>query len=254
LEVPTSSGPVSFHHVVISQEARKEHRLRVNGVVTNLTDRRWSGILFNLELLGLQGERIGNAPLMYTNLERDQSRKISKSSEGEIIQLLDAKQRDFTGYRIVYRVGELDIKYMLTLLKPQPNRLLQYADQDVSFSFSVSDACIDFKLRNISRSAVTVDWSAARFVDIFEQSHEVSHVGSSDSKVPPDAILADSIEPVITSPETNRYEGWRAGRVLPRTQDAGELKGRTISLSIPVEVNGVKRPYLFVFQIAEILL
>jgi len=255
IEVETSSGPISFHDVVVRPESRKDRRLRVNGVVTNLTDRKWSGILFDLELLGPNGERVGHAPLMYTNLEREQSRRMSKGAEGELIQLLDANRREFSGYRIFYRTGELDIKYVLTMLKPRSNRLLAYADQDVTFSFSVSNACIDLKLKNNSRSPVNVDWGEAAFVDIFEQSHAIGHVGTGDSQIAPYETLSDSIEPVSTSAvETSQYEGWRVGRVLPRTRDAGELKGRTISLLLPVEVDGVKRSYRFVFQVAEILL
>jgi hypothetical protein len=41
--------------------------------------------------------------------------------------------------------------------------------------------------------------------------------------------------------------------VLPRTLDAGELKGKTISLSLPLESGGVTTTYQFVFQVAETL-
>jgi hypothetical protein len=52
---------------------------------------------------------------------------------------------------------------------------------------------------------------------------------------------------------SGEYGGWRADRILPRTQDAGEIAGRTIALSLPVQVEGIQRMYLFKFQVAEVL-
>jgi hypothetical protein len=241
-DVQTSSGLISFHSVSVSKN------LRIDGLVTNRTDRKWTAVLFEFELLSADGKVVGRVPLLYKNLLPGQSKEMADRPA----QLLNPNRRDFSGYRILYRTGELEVTYVLTLLKPQPNRLLQYADQTTEFSFSILDTCINLKLKNNSSSQVTVDWSSARFVDIFEQSHSVTHVGS--SKVAPFERLSETIEPALTAAiEPGQYEGWRTGRVLPRTLDAGELKGKTISLSLPLESEGVRTVYQFVFRVAETL-
>jgi hypothetical protein len=241
-DVQTSSGVISFHGVSVNKS------LRIDGLVTNRTDRRWTAVLFEFELLSADGKIVGRAPLLYKNLLPAQSKELADRP----VQLLDPNRRDFSGYRILYRTGELEVSYVLTLLKPQPSRLLQYEDETTEFSFSILDTCINLKLKNKSSSPITVDWSGARFVDIFEQSHSVTHVGN--SKVGPFERLSETIEPALTAAvEPGQYEGWRTGRVLPRTLDAGELKGKTISLSLPLESGGVRTIYQFVFQVAETL-
>ena len=236
-EVQTSAGPMLFHDVSV------DGHLRVNGSVTNKNDRKWTAVVFELELLNAGGRIVGHVPVLCRNLAPGQSKEFS-----EQIQLLDPKQREFSAYRALYRTGELEVTYVLTMLKPQRNRLLQYEDQAAAFSFSISDTCIDLKLKSNSSSSVMVDWNAARFTDIFEQSHPVTHAGT--SKAAPFEKLSESIEP---APNAGHYEGWRRGGVLPRTLDAGELKGKTIGLAFPLESGGVKTWYQFVFQVAETL-
>jgi hypothetical protein len=242
LDVETTSGLFSFHDVSLNRN------LRLGGVVTNRTDRKWTAILFELELLSDKGTIVGHAPLLYRNLAPGQSAQLTDHP----VQLIDPARREFSGYRILYRTGEFEVTYVMTMLKPQRNRLLQYEDPNSSFSFSILDTCITLNLKNNSSSPMEVDWSAARFVDIFEQSHSVAHSGT--SVVAPFERTKETIEPALTMVvEPGQYEGWRAGRVLPRTLDAGELKGKTISLSIPLKTAGVTTVYQFVFQVAETL-
>jgi hypothetical protein len=249
-QVQTSSGPVSFHDVVLSSESRKDQCPRISGIVSNLTDRKWTAVLFQLELLDSAGKTVGRAPLLYRNLERGQSRQLTN----EPVQLLDPSQKDFSGYRVEYRTGEIELTYVLTMMAPERNRLLQYADEDAEFSFSVTDSCIELKLKNRSSSAASVDWRGAEFVDIFAKSHEVRRVGGGDGKMIPFGVLAATVEPVFDRPVIeDEYAGWRSGRVLPRTDDAGPLKGKIVSLVLPVETGGVRKTYRFVFQVAEIL-
>jgi hypothetical protein len=256
MEVQTSSGPVFFHNVAV----QREHGLRVNGVLTNRTDRRWTVIVLDLELLDASGKVMGRLPLTYKNLQPDKSRELANSLGGEPIQLVDPARRDFTGYRILYRAGEIGMTYMFTMLKPERNRVLQYEDQNAAFSFKISDTCIKLKLKNNLSSPLKVEWNAATFVDVFEQSHPVTHQSAGDSVVNPFATLQESITPVAVPPakdsaiEIYNREGWRTGRILPRTQDAGELKRRTISLSLPFQIGGQETNYQFVFQVAETLI
>jgi len=242
-QAQTSSGPVSFHDVVVKPGRQ------VNGVVTNLTDRKWTAVVFDFELVDSAGKTVGHAPLIFRNFERGQSRELAVS-----VPLLNTNKQEFAGYRLEYLTGEVELTYVLTMLEPERSRLLKYEDEDAAVSFSVSDTCINVKLKNRSSSAMTVDWSGARFVDILEKSHPVRHIGDGTGNVIPFGSLAASIEPIFESPvETGEYAGWRSGRVLPRTDDAGVLKGKIVSLVLPVEVGGVRRSYRFVFQVAEIL-
>lgn len=235
--VQTSVGAILFHDISVDKN------LRLSGTVTNKTDRKWTAVLFELELLDASGNMVGRAPLSYKDLLPEQSKEVSEQA-----QLLNPAQREFSGYRILYRTGELEVTYVLTMLQPRKNRMLQYEDAGASFAFSISDTCLELKLKNNSTAPATVVWEEARFTDIFEQSHPVTPAGN--TRIAPFERVSYTIEP---APNAGHYEGWRAGRVLPRTLDAGELKGKTIKLSLPLESGGVKTIYEFVFQVADTL-
>jgi hypothetical protein len=238
----TSSGPISFHDVRVT--AGSGH---ISGIVTNLGEHKWSGLLADFELVDPVGKTVGRAPLMFKNLDRKQSRRFE-----DRVEFADGKQKEFSGHRVVYRTGAIDVKYVLKMVSPAENRLLEFADQDLEFSFSVSETALEVKIANRSRAAVKVIWRDTEFRDVFEQTQLIAHVGGGDSTITPSGLLKETIEPVGGNTTTD-YEGWRAGRVLPRTQDAGEMTGRSIALSLPVEVEGVRRSYRFAFQIAETL-
>lgn len=236
----TSSGPVSFHDVRLAGSGR------VSGVATNLGQHKWIGLLADFEVVDPFGKTVGSAPLMFRALDRGQSRKFE-----DTIQFPDGGKPNFSGYRVSYHTGAIAVKYVLTMVSPSQNRLLEFADQDLQFSFSVSDTSIELKMRNTSRSAVKVIWRGTEFTDVFEQTHLIAHVGGGDSTIAPAGSLKESVEPV--GGNSGEYKGWRADSVLPRTQDAGEMTGRSITLSLPVEVEGAQRCYRFVFQVAETL-
>jgi hypothetical protein len=236
----TSSGPVSFHDVRLAAGSG-----RVSGVATNLGEHKWKALLADFEVVDPVGKTVGSAPLMFRDLDRGQSRKFE-----DTIQFPGGKPK-FSGYRVVYHTGAVDVKYVLTMVSPAQNRLLEFADQDLQFSFAVSDASIELKMRNNSRSAVKVIWRETEFTDVFEQTHLIAHVGGGDSTIAPAGSLKESVEPV--GGNSGEFKGWRADAVLPRTLDAGEMTGRSITLSLPVEVEGAQRCYRFVFQVAETL-
>jgi hypothetical protein len=215
-------------------------------VATNRSERKWNGLLADLELVDPTGNTVGRAPVMIENLHRKQSKLFDTS-----VQWTDGKQREFSGYRMVYKTGSIAVKYVLTMVSPVRSRILQYSDPDLWFSFSISESSIELKMKNNSRSEVKVIWSDAEFTDVFEQTHLVTHFGGGNSTIYPGLVLAETVEPVSFA--SGEYGGWRADRILPRTQDAGEIAGRTIALSLPVQVEGIQRMYLFKFQVAEVL-
>jgi hypothetical protein len=226
--VETSSGPLRFHDVV----AGPGHRL--SGVVTNATARNWTSVEFQIEWLAADGNVTGRTPLVIHHLKHGESRSLS-------LELKDSVPADISNYRVAYRTGELEATYFLTMLQPERKRVLEYEDADTSFSFAISPVCFDVKFKNKTNRVLTVDWAGARFVDIFERQHVMAE---GQAEVAPFAIVKELLEPAgeVT-----------AGRVLPQSEDAGELAGKTVSLSIPVVLDGVRKEYRFVFQVAEVL-
>jgi hypothetical protein len=237
--LPTNFGDILFHDLSLAKSPRKSTLL--SGSVTNLTDKRWIRLAADLELLGDGGEILAGAPLVYTNLLPGHTGHIVGGAEGQPFP-----QAEYCGVRVLYRAGEVDAIYVLTMLKPEPNRLLVYEDEDAVYSFTVSDGCIDLKLRNKSPYVLKIDWSRASLVDVLERSHEITHHAKLPGKVRPYDLLSESLSPV-------QLQGEPAPQILPRTQDMESMKGKIISLSLGIDLDGQKKDHLFVFQVAAIL-
>ena len=215
--------------------------MKLGGSVTNLTDKKWVRVAADLELLGVDGEILAGAPLAYRDVGPGLTRPIFEGV-GQAFP-----QAEYTGIRVLYRAGEVDAVYVLIMLKPKRNRVLVYEDQEAIYSFAISYACIDLKLRNRLGSALRVDWSRAAFVDVLEKTYSVTHGAGLANMVPPYDLLSCSLVP------EQEKKGEPVPEVLPRTQDMDAMKGKVISLTLGVEADGEKKEQEFVFQVAEVL-
>ena len=91
------------------------------------------------------------------------------------------------------------------------------------------------------------------------KSHKVIHQGvrfiekdrpQPAALIPPGAIIEDFAYP---SDSVQMIGGsWVTGMLFPYAPKAAELKGKTFSLFMPVEVNGATKNYNFVFMIDDI--
>jgi hypothetical protein len=178
------------------------------------------------------------------------------------IALRDIRDGQTLNIRLV-KINKVRYRLSYRLASPTPSDTLQYRDASVAVSFSVSDTAFQLRFENLSPEAVKIVWDRAQYIDATEQPHQLMHSGirfqERNNLIPnqivqPRAVLQEGIFPignVSVRPGTRFYD------VKPLFQLDGdaaqELKGKTIKLFIPVEVNRAIIAYNFVIEIVDVV-
>ncbi len=157
---------------------------------------------------------------------------------------------------------EKKLAYLLKyrLLAPAPSEDLSFQDKIISISLAVGETAFQVGLKNLSEHPLKVLWERAEYTDIHARRFRLmnSSVRYQDRNNPvPDQIVlpgksvqetATPIEHVLVSPKTGKYE------VKPLIRQEGisasDLKGKTVNLFIPIEIDRAIIPYNFKIQIA----
>ncbi len=153
------------------------------------------------------------------------------------------------------------IQYRFTMVKPAESESLVYEDDTLKVVFGVSRKGINFTLRNKTEGPLKVDWNQWSYVDVEGKSHKVFHRGVAykdketslpPSTIPPTAALEDVIVPTDYVEWSNLESGYRTLELLPDNSTASTFVGKTLSVFMPVEVNGTVKNYLFSFRVKDV--
>ena len=150
---------------------------------------------------------------------------------------------------------------------------LTFEDSLCKIVFSPQERGIGFDLLNKSDRAIKIVWDEVTYVDQYDSSHRVLHLGTrfihSDrpqpvSSVPTDARLDDLIVPADyaewrTSTSWLISSGWQIKRLFPETSGLfmestlknliSSLDNESISIFLPLKIGDYTNEYLFVFRI-----
>jgi hypothetical protein len=153
------------------------------------------------------------------------------------------------------------VQYGFTMVKPAESKSLAYDDDTLNVVFGVSRKGVTFTLKNKTEGPLKIDWNQWSYVDVDGKSHKVFHRGVAykdketslpPSTIPPTAALEDLIVPTDSVVWSNAENGYRTLDLLPHTPDASTLVGKTLSVFMPLEVNGSVKNYLFSFKITNV--
>jgi hypothetical protein len=147
----------------------------------------------------------------------------------------------------------------LSLIKPIPSDSLSFADDKIQVLFQVSKNGMSFSIKNNTEAAVRILWDQVAFVDWGARSHQVIHKGVKYADkggakpitvIPPGAAWEDT---AIPEDNITFVSGdWAIDDFLPPGPKAMDLKGKTVSIFMPLEINGKATDYNFVFQVRDV--
>jgi hypothetical protein len=152
------------------------------------------------------------------------------------------------------------VEYRFAMVKPTENESLTYDDATLNVVFGISRKSVNFTLRNKTESPLKIDWNQWAYVDVEGKSHKVLHkaIAYKDketslppSSVPPTAALEDLIMPTDYVAWSNLEGGFLALELLPYSPAASTFIGKTVSVFMPIEVNGNVKNYLFSFKVKD---
>lgn len=151
---------------------------------------------------------------------------------------------------------------------------LIFEDDLYKIVFTPEERGISFEILNKSDRAIKIIWDEVAYVDQYDSSHRVLHLGTrfihSDtlqpvSSVPMNAKLDDLIVPADyaewrTSTSWLISSGWQIKSLFPETWGiyapidrlknlVSSLNGKSISIFLPLKIGDYTNEYLFVFRV-----
>ncbi len=158
---------------------------------------------------------------------------------------------------------EATIRYRLSqrLVSPAVSDNMQFRDSTIAVSFTLADRSFQFHLENLTSRNVKILWERSEYTDANGQSHRLMHSGIRfqdrnnpvpDQLVPPRASVQEEIIPVgkVSFVQEKKIYEIRPLFDLHSNTAAG-LKGKTINLFIPVEIDRAIIPYNFKIEITD---
>ncbi|MHC5037344.1 MAG: hypothetical protein ACYTHM_08525 [Planctomycetota bacterium] len=152
-------------------------------------------------------------------------------------------------------------------LSDKGNAIYIFEDPDVRLFWSPSVDRFRFKLGNKTDHTLRILWDEAAYVDPRGESHRIVHSGikheDANKPQPPSTVVkrqifSDSILPADhIELEPGPYGVWREKPFFPGTaRKKGSLKaeaqkvvGKRVKVLLPLEIEGKKREYIFIFEI-----
>jgi hypothetical protein len=165
------------------------------------------------------------------------------------IKLEKAIQHQFR-YRLAYH-----------LIFPAASDSLQYRDNSIAISFTIVKQSFQIHLENLTSNDIRIVWDRSQYTDAHMQTHRLMYSGIRfqernnpipDQIVRPHVSIQEAVFPVNHVIFISQKKNYDIEPLFPLDHDeAAQLKGRTISLFIPIEVNRAIIPYEFKIEISD---
>jgi len=163
------------------------------------------------------------------------------------------------------RIPRDNVRYKLScrLVGPAVSQELQFRDKVLSVAFVVEEQSLQMRFENLSARDVIILWEQAMYTDVYRQGHRLMHSGirfqDRNNPLPSQTVQSHETVQEAVIPVTNVYmsqekKGYDIRPLFPVKGDAAaELKGKTIGLFIPVELDHQILPYNFRIEIIDVV-
>ena len=145
-------------------------------------------------------------------------------------------------------------RYDFKVIKPSEATNQSFEDAYIKATFPLDRSKFSFAIENKSDAPLFLDWNRASYVDTDGQAHRVIHTGirfiEKDKEIPPSVIPPGAtVKDVVLPVDYIEFAtGWVVRDMLPEPISK-DLKGKSFSIFLPLQVNGQQKYYNFVFAI-----
>jgi len=172
-------------------------------------------------------------------------------NHGETLNIkLEKILQDIVRYKLSFR-----------LVSPVVSKELQFRDKNISVAFTVGEQGFQMSFENLSPYDVKILWDRAEYTGVNNQSQRLMHSGirfqDRHNPIPDQFVLSRGSVQEAVFPISNVYvlperKGHDIHPLFPReSDDAAGLKGKSVILFIPVEINRQIIPYNFKIEITD---
>jgi len=189
--------------------------------------------------------------------------EVSRDSyQSKIIALRDIKEGQTLNIKLEKTLRDI-VRYKLSfrLANPVVSRELQFRDKHISIAFTIGEQGFQMSFENLGSDDVKILWDRAEYTDVNKQTQRLMHSGirfqDRHNPVPDQLVLSRGSVQETVYPISNVYvlpqgKGYDIRPLFPlESNDAAGLKGRSIILFIPVEIDRQIIPYNFKIEITD---
>jgi hypothetical protein len=259
-ELRAGNGTFVFRDIVLDGATLPGSWI-IKGFVRNNTGRDWKRVVFDFQLYDMSGTALRS------QIDSDITFIVHSLNNGDVQPFStnyfkalfrpDSLQSVWK-YEVTYK-GADSGKHISIMTKPWESRELFFEDQSIKIIFSLSEKQIGMILQNKMHSPIKVDWNNISYVDIAGLAHGVMHTGvryierdrpQVPTIIPPAAMIDDAIIPsdhISYTPGSGG--GWSSRPLFPALTESDLYLGKSFSVFMPLELDGVVKNYLFSFRI-----
>ena len=172
-------------------------------------------------------------------------------NEGEILNVkLERNLKDIVRYKLSFR-----------FISPVVSQELQFRDKNISVAFTVGEQGFQMHFENLSPHDMKILWDRAEYTGVNRQPQRLMHSGvrfqDRHNPIPDQIVLSRGSVQEAVFPIGNVYmlpqrKGYDIRPLFPlESDDAAGLKGKSVILFIPVEIDRQIIPYNFKLEIMD---
>ena len=276
ITVPVKEGSFLVKDISFQGGADDFDPVTLYANVVNNTSKDWGIVAFEVHLYNKKGKTVkfetgtglDSFSITIPTFREGETTPFPCFKKGEttaisrvLVGISTFRRKEIANLGIYLKSGAYLAKYFFTMVKPTVNDSLVFDTNAIKIRFLLSPERIGFHLQNKTEDPITIDWNKVSYVDVSGESHRVIHAGvrylerdrpQAPTIVPPTARVEDDIIPVdyVISSEEG---GWDRLPFFKRMSAAAVLyKGKSFSIFMPLEINGVVKNYLFTFTIQDV--
>jgi len=189
--------------------------------------------------------------------------EVSKENyQPKTIALSDIKDDDTLNIKLEKILRDI-VRYKLSyrLVSPVVSQELQFRNGNVAVSFTVGEESFQMRFENLTAYDLKILWERAEYTDENGQTHRLMHSGvrypDRNNPIPDQFVLSrssvqEAVTPISNVHMSRQKKGYEVSPLFPvESAAAAALKGKSVILFIPVEINRQIIPYNFKIEITD---
>jgi len=188
--------------------------------------------------------------------------EVSKENyQPKIMALRDINEGEILNIKLEKIIPDIRYKLSFRLVSPVVSRELQFRDKNISVAVTVGEQGFQMHFENLSPHDMKILWDRAEYTGVNRQLQRLMHSGVRfqdrhnpirDQIVLPRGTLQEAVFPISNVYMLPQRKGYDIRPLFPLESDvAAGLKGKSVILFIPVEINRQIIPYNFKIEIMD---
>ena len=154
---------------------------------------------------------------------------------------------------------EFIYRYQYAMTSPVQQGSLEFRDENLFCRLLPQELVIGLDIINLQEEPISIDWNQVRVIDPEGNAHPVVqnmvllqdlHRTRIPTTILPQGVLNETVAP--SDYAYIGFTGWEQRPIFPKTEDALNLKGAKVGVSLPVKIQDKVTRYLFEIIVTDV--